>query len=70
MYITKLGSDSCSAWNGGGRVKMMCDAPRSTYCWTVDEPDDVELCRELGVEWVATNHPGRTKLQLEAAYDI
>lgn len=42
---------------------------RATYCWTVDDPADVELCRELGVEWVATNHPGRTKLQLEGAYD-
>jgi glycerophosphoryl diester phosphodiesterase len=40
-------------------------AGRATYCWTVDEPDDVELCRTLGVGWVATNHPGRTKAQLE-----
>ena len=23
---------------------------------------DVDLCRELGVSWVATNHPGRTEL--------
>ncbi|GAB2918879.1 glycerophosphodiester phosphodiesterase [Rhodococcus aerolatus] len=28
-----------------------------TYTWTVDDRADVELCRELGVEWVATNHP-------------
>ncbi|MFX1760125.1 glycerophosphodiester phosphodiesterase [Rhodococcus gordoniae] len=42
---------------------------RATYCWTVDDPADVELCRELGVGWVATNHPGRTKLQLDAAFD-
>lgn len=34
---------------------------RATYCWTVDEPEDVELCRDLGVGWIATNHPGRTK---------
>ena len=43
---------------------------RATYCWTVDEPADVELCRELGVGWVATNHPGRTKLQLDAAHGV
>ena len=41
-------------------------AGRATYCWTVDEPEDVELCRTLGVGWVATNHPGRTKAQLDA----
>ena len=28
-----------------------------TYCWTVDGRADVELCRGLGVDWVATNHP-------------
>ena len=28
------------------------------YVWTVDEPDDVELCRELGVAAVITNRPG------------
>lgn len=34
---------------------------RASYCWTVDEYDDVEYCRQLGVGWIATNHPGRTK---------
>lgn len=38
---------------------------RATYCWTVDEKADVELCRELGVGWIATNNPGRTKAWLE-----
>ncbi|NLV79347.1 MAG: glycerophosphodiester phosphodiesterase [Rhodococcus sp.] len=42
-------------------------AGRATYCWTVDDAADVELCRALGVGWVATNHPGRTKAQLAAA---
>ena len=28
-----------------------------TYCWTVDGRADVELCRDLGVDWIATNHP-------------
>lgn len=30
---------------------------RDTYCWTVDDEAGVALCRELGVRWVATNHP-------------
>jgi glycerophosphoryl diester phosphodiesterase len=34
---------------------------RATYCWTVDHLEDVDFCRDLGVEWIATNHPGRTK---------
>jgi glycerophosphoryl diester phosphodiesterase len=34
---------------------------RATYCWTVDEAADIEFCRDLGVAWIATNHPGRTK---------
>ena len=38
---------------------------RATYCWTVDHYEDVEFCRELGVGWVATNYPGRTKGWLE-----
>ncbi|AYJ47444.1 glycerophosphodiester phosphodiesterase family protein [Rhodococcus sp. P1Y] len=39
---------------------------RATYCWTVDEKADVELCRDLGVGWVATNNPARTRAWLEA----
>jgi glycerophosphoryl diester phosphodiesterase len=38
---------------------------RATYCWTVDHYEDVEFCRQLGVGWIATNHPGRTKGWLE-----
>ncbi len=34
---------------------------RAMYCWTVDHYEDVRFCRDLGVGWVATNHPARTK---------
>ncbi|WP_019972630.1 glycerophosphodiester phosphodiesterase [Mycobacterium sp. 141] len=34
---------------------------RALYCWTVDHYEDVQFCRDIGVAWVATNHPGRTK---------
>jgi glycerophosphoryl diester phosphodiesterase len=33
---------------------------RDTYCWTVDAPEDVELCERLGVRYVATNSPADT----------
>lgn len=45
-------------------VDRAAAAGRATYCWTVDDADDVKLCRELGVGWIATNHPGRTKALL------
>ncbi|BCK52305.1 glycerophosphodiester phosphodiesterase [Nocardia wallacei] len=45
-------------------VDKAAAAGRATYCWTVDDPADVKLCAELGVSWIATNHPGRTKAVL------
>ncbi|MCA2209927.1 glycerophosphodiester phosphodiesterase [Nocardia rosealba] len=47
-------------------VDKAAAAGRATYCWTVDDPEDVQLCADLGVSWVATNHPGRTKALLAA----
>ncbi|WP_313674833.1 glycerophosphodiester phosphodiesterase [Mycolicibacterium sp.] len=38
---------------------------RAMYCWTVDHYEDVEFCRSVGVGWIATNHPGRTKAWLQ-----
>ncbi len=38
-------------------VDRAAAAGRVTYCWTVDEQRDVELCAEIGVRWIATNHP-------------
>ncbi|MBV8934039.1 MAG: glycerophosphodiester phosphodiesterase [Kutzneria sp.] len=32
-----------------------------TYCWTVDLPADVELCRRVGVRYLATNAPASTR---------
>ncbi|MGE7389625.1 glycerophosphodiester phosphodiesterase [Streptomyces sp. NPDC004126] len=34
--------------------------------WTVDEPEDVELCVRLGVETIITNRPRQVREQLEA----
>ncbi|MGH3756529.1 glycerophosphodiester phosphodiesterase [Actinophytocola sp.] len=36
-----------------------------TYAWTVDEPEDIELCRRLGVRYVATNAPAATRSLLD-----
>jgi len=35
-----------------------------TYCWTVDEPADLDLCLEAGVRYLATNRPASARLRL------
>ncbi len=34
---------------------------RVTYCWTVDSQEDVQLCADLGVRWIATNEPAQVR---------
>jgi len=41
--------------NYAGRVQRMGG---QLYVWTVDEPEDVALCRSLGVTAIITNRPG------------
>jgi glycerophosphoryl diester phosphodiesterase len=38
---------------------------RALYCWSADYFDDVKFCRDVGVAWLATNHPGRVKSWLQ-----
>jgi glycerophosphoryl diester phosphodiesterase len=38
---------------------------RAVYCWNVDEYEDIDFCRDVGVAWLATHHPGRTKAWLQ-----
>jgi glycerophosphoryl diester phosphodiesterase len=37
------------------------------YVWDVDEPDDVDLLLELGVDTIITDHPREVRAQLDAA---
>lgn len=37
---------------------------RAVYCWTADRFEDVDFCRRVGVAWLATHHPARTKAWL------
>ncbi|MFG2224814.1 glycerophosphodiester phosphodiesterase [Streptomyces sp. NPDC048644] len=39
-------------------------AGHRVHVWTVNEPDDVELCRSLGVDAVITNRPKQVRTQL------
>jgi glycerophosphoryl diester phosphodiesterase len=45
-------------------VRRWRDKGRDVYCWTVDRPADVLLCRDLGVRYLATNSPAATRALL------
>ncbi|MBF9070819.1 glycerophosphodiester phosphodiesterase [Streptacidiphilus fuscans] len=47
-----------------GYVAALHRAGHRVHVWTVDEPEDVELCLRLGVEAIITNHPRRVLDQL------
>ncbi|MEY9843132.1 glycerophosphoryl diester phosphodiesterase [Streptacidiphilus sp. BW17] len=47
-----------------GYVAALHRAGQRVHVWTVDEPEDVELCLRLGVEAIITNHPRRVLDQL------
>ncbi|ATE51935.1 MULTISPECIES: glycerophosphodiester phosphodiesterase [Actinosynnema] len=53
----------------GPGVSLLRRSPgrgRGAYCWTVDTAPDIDLCRERGVRYLATNHPARTRKILAA----
>jgi glycerophosphoryl diester phosphodiesterase len=45
-------------------VARCAEQGHPTYCWTVDAPADVALCRDLGVRYLATNTPAETLARL------
>ncbi|GGM76212.1 putative glycerophosphoryl diester phosphodiesterase [Longimycelium tulufanense] len=42
-------------------VSRAAERGYDTYCWTVDDVADVNLCRDLGVRYLATNAPAATR---------
>lgn len=47
-----------------GYVARLHDAGNEVHVWTVNEPEDVELCARLGVDALITNRPRRVLTQL------
>ncbi|MEU3045002.1 MULTISPECIES: glycerophosphodiester phosphodiesterase [unclassified Streptomyces] len=47
-----------------GVVERLRGAGHAVHVWTVNEPEDVELCVDLGVEAIITNRPGPVLSQL------
>lgn len=79
-YLTSSAATAIGATAVGPSVAALRDYPqlvdraaaqgRSVYCWTVDEYDDIDFCRNVGAAWIATNHPGRTRAWLQNARTI
>ena len=56
-------------WIAGPGIALVREHPKAVrriaersrvHCWTVNEPADLDLCRELGIEAVITDRPGAT----------
>ncbi|MFD6419634.1 glycerophosphodiester phosphodiesterase [Streptomyces sp. NPDC060194] len=47
-----------------GYIERLQRAGHQVHVWTVDEPDDVERCVELGVDAIITNRPRQVLAQL------
>ncbi|MFF2327648.1 MULTISPECIES: glycerophosphodiester phosphodiesterase [unclassified Streptomyces] len=47
-----------------GYIERLHRAGHRVHVWTVNEPEDVELCVELGVEAIITNRPKQVLSQL------
>lgn len=52
--------------NDPGYVDRARKAGHETYVWTVDSAEDIALCRDLGVRYLATNAPANTRRLLTA----
>ncbi len=62
-------------WVAGPGIDLLRDSPRfrrslkrsgrRIHVWTVNSPEDLDLCVELGVEAVITDTPGKTLQYLE-----
>ncbi|WP_053732133.1 glycerophosphodiester phosphodiesterase family protein [Nocardia sp. NRRL S-836] len=52
--------------NDPGYVDRARRAGHETYVWTVDSQEDIALCRDLGVRYLATNAPANTRRLLTA----
>ncbi|AQU67719.1 glycerophosphodiester phosphodiesterase [Streptomyces niveus] len=50
--------------NQPGYVERLHRAGHRVHVWTVNEPEDVELCASLGVEAIITNRPKQVLSQL------
>ncbi|GAA2651660.1 MULTISPECIES: glycerophosphodiester phosphodiesterase [Streptomyces] len=65
-YATHAGPGIDLVRRDPGLVARLKAKGLSVRVWTVDEPQDVELCVRLGVDTIITNRPKQVREQLEA----
>ncbi len=51
-----------------GFVRKHHEAGHQVHTWTVDTPEDIELCLDLGVDAIITNRPDRVRRAVDARY--
>lgn len=66
MGVQLMGPSICALRVRPELVEYWHSLGLDVYCWTVDDASDVALCQELGVDWIGTNHPGRTRRFIES----
>ncbi|MGW6845661.1 glycerophosphodiester phosphodiesterase [Streptomyces sp. NPDC054958] len=64
-YATHAGPGIDLVRRDPGLVARLKAKRLSVRVWTVDEPQDVELCLRLGVDTIITNRPRQVREQLE-----
>ncbi|OKK20787.1 glycerophosphodiester phosphodiesterase [Streptomyces sp. CB00455] len=64
-YATHAGPGIDLVRRDPGLVGRLKARGLSVRVWTVDEPEDVELCLRLGVDAIITNRPRQVREQLE-----
>jgi glycerophosphoryl diester phosphodiesterase len=50
------------------QVRRTLSRGHQVYVYTVNDPADVDRCLDLGVDAIITDHPGRTRRQVDEAY--
>lgn len=62
-WIVGPGMDTVRA--DPGLVERLVGRGRRVHCWVVNEPADVDLCLDLGIEALITDHPDRTRERVD-----
>jgi glycerophosphoryl diester phosphodiesterase len=63
-------------WIAGPRLKVVKKAPEQVsrmiasgtrvHVWTVNEPEDVDICTDFGVDAIITDRPAETRARLHS----
>jgi glycerophosphoryl diester phosphodiesterase len=49
-------------------IRRMIKTGNRVHCWTVNEPEDIDLCMDLGIEAIITDTPGAAVTYVRSSY--